>query len=223
MPMAKKVAVILSGCGYLDGAEIQESVFTLYFLDLGGAEVQCFAPDQDQMHVVDHLKGEPSDETRNVLTESARIARGQVKALSELDMGEFDALMMPGGYGVAKNLSNFALEGSQAQAHPDLVRVLQAAYTAHKPIGAICISPAALAAAFKSFGGEATLTIGNDADTAQAIESLGLTHQTCPVDEAVFDVERKIASTPAYMMNAGPKGVAAGIQKAVDQVLAWID
>ena len=218
-----KVAVILSGCGFLDGAEIQESVFTLYFLDVAGAQVRCFAPNRDQMHVVDHLKGEPTDETRNVLVESARIARGAVEELSGLKMDEFDALVMPGGFGVAKNLSEFATKGADASVDEDLVRVVGEAHRAGKPIGAICISPAVLAAALKQVGSSATLTIGNDEGTASAVEALGSTHQACPVNEAVFDAEHKIASTPAYMLGPGPKGVAAGIQKTVEQVLAWID
>jgi enhancing lycopene biosynthesis protein 2 len=217
-----KVAVILSGCGYLDGAEIQESVFTLYFLDLAGAEVQCFAPNREQMHVVDHLAGEPTGESRNVLVESARITRGAVKDLAELNMGDFDALVMPGGFGVAKNLSEFATKGPEARIDEQLVRVVGEAHRAKKPIGAICISPAILAAALKQNDASATLTIGNDEGTAGAIGALGSTHQDCPVDEAVFDADNKIASTPAYMLGPGPKGVAAGIQKTVAQVLAWV-
>lgn len=217
-----KVAVILSGCGYLDGAEIQESVFTLYFLDLAGAQVQCFAPDRDQMHVVDHLSGEPTSESRNVLVESARIARGAVQELSKLDMDDFDALVMPGGYGVAKNLSEFATKGSDASVDENLVRVVGQAVASRKPIGAICISPAILAAALKQNGASATLTIGNDESTASAVEALGSKHEACPVQEAIVDEANKIVSTPAYMLGPGPKGVAAGIQKTVDQVLAWV-
>jgi enhancing lycopene biosynthesis protein 2 len=218
-----KVAVVLSGCGFLDGAEIQESVFTLYFLDLAGAEVRCFAPNRDQMHVVDHLAGEPTDERRNVLVESARITRGAVEELGNLDMAEFDALVMPGGFGVAKNLSEFATKGAEASVDADLVRIVGQAYAAKKPIAAICISPAILAAALKQVGGSATLTIGDDEGTAGAVEALGSKHQNCPVSEAVFDAEHKIASTPAYMLGPGPKGVAAGIQKTVEQVLAWVE
>ena len=215
------VAVVLSGCGYLDGSEIQEAVFTLYFLDLGGAEVQCFAPDKAQMHVVDHLKGEPTTEQRNVLTEAARIARGKIRPLAELDMANFDAVVMPGGFGAAKNLSDFALVGADASVEPDLVKVLQAAYEANKPIGAVCIAPAVLAAALKSFGASATLTIGDDAATAAALEACGSTHHNCTVESAIYDEAHKIASAPAYMFDASPKGVAAGIQKTVDKVLAW--
>ena len=217
------VAVILAGCGYLDGAEVQESVFTLYFLDLAGASVRCFAPDRDQMHVVDHQTQTPTQERRNVLVEAARITRGSVEDLASLNMDEFDALLMPGGFGVAKNLSQFATQGAEASVDADLVRAISNARAADKPIGAICISPAVLAAALKQAGQSATLTIGNDADTAAAVESLGSTHQDCPVDEAVFDDEHKIASCPAYMLGPGPKGVAAGIQKTVERVLAWID
>lgn len=217
-----KVAVVLSGCGYLDGSEIQEAVFSLYFLDLAGAEVQCFAPDKDQMHVVDHRSGEPTEASRNALTESARIARGKVRALGELDMADFDAIFLPGGYGAAKNLSNFAVKGAEAEVDADLVAALRAAHEAKKPIGAVCIAPAVLAAAFKQFDAKATVTIGNDSGTAQAVEACGSKHENCPVEQAVYDEANKVATAPAYMYDASPKGVAAGIEQTVNKVLSWI-
>jgi enhancing lycopene biosynthesis protein 2 len=217
-----KVAVILSGCGYLDGAEIQEAVFSLYFLDRAGAEVRCFAPDRDQMHVVDHLRGEPTEETRNVRVESARIARGEVDALCDARMDDFDALVIPGGFGAAKNLSSFATEGAGASVDEDFVRLVGEAVSARKPIVAICISPAVLAAALAKVGSKATVTIGNDAGTASAIESLGSTHSDCPVHEAVIDEEHRIISTPAYMLGPGPKGVGAGIEQAIGTLMGWL-
>jgi enhancing lycopene biosynthesis protein 2 len=218
-----KVGVVLSGCGYLDGAEVQESVFTLLFLDRAGAEVQCFAPNREQMHVVNHLDGEVASESRNVLVESARIARGAVKDIAEASMTDLDALMMPGGFGVAKNLSSFAVQGAEATVDEHLVRLVGEAVDQGKPIGAICISPAVLAAALGQLGSKATLTIGNDSGTAGAIETLGSEHRDCPVQEAIVDEEHKIVSTPAYMLGPGPAGVAAGIEKTVAQVLAWVD
>jgi enhancing lycopene biosynthesis protein 2 len=217
-----RVAVVLSGCGYLDGAEIQEAVFSLYFLDRAGASVQCFAPDKDQMHVVDHLTGQPTNETRNVLRESARIARGEIKALSEARMADFDALVMPGGYGVAKNLSSFATQGANADVDPDLLRLIGEAHAARKPILAICISPAILAAALKKSGAAASLTVGNDAETAQAIEALGSTHENCPVNDYVADEQAKVISTPAYMLGPGPKDVAAGIEGSIQTLMSWL-
>lgn len=221
--MAAKVGVVLSGAGYLDGAEIQEAVFTLLFLDRAGAEVRCFAPDRYQMHVVNHLTGEadPKDR-RNVLVESARITRGNVEPLGKADMSQLDALVLPGGYGAAKNLSSFATEGAGASVDEDLVRLIGDAVAQKKPIGAICISPAVLAAALKKVGSTATLTIGNDAGTAEAVQTLGSTHQDCPVDQIVVDEAHKIVSTPAYMLGPGPKGVAAGIEQTVQTVLGWI-
>ncbi len=217
-----KVAVILSGAGFMDGAEIQESVFTLLSLDRAGAEVQCFAPDKDQMHVVDHLTGEPTAETRNVLVESARITRGAVRPLREATMDEFDALVMPGGFGVAKNLSSFAIAGAKAEVDVDLQRLVGEALGARKPIVAICISPAVLALALKNAGSTATLTIGNDPETASAVNALGCTHQDCPVREAVVDEEHRIISTPAYMLGPGPKDVAAGIDRSIETMMSWL-
>jgi enhancing lycopene biosynthesis protein 2 len=217
-----KVAVILSGCGYLDGTEIHEAVFTLLYLDKSGAEFQCFAPNKNQQHVVDHLTGRPTNETRNVLTESARIARGQVRDIREARMADFDALVMPGGYGAAKNLSTFATDGANAGLDPDVARLIAEAFAAKKPILAICISPAVLAAGLKRVGAHAEMTIGNDQGTAQAIESLGSKHQVCPVDDFVVDEEARIITTPAYMLGPGPKDVAAGIEKSVSALMSWL-
>lgn len=220
--MAAKVGVVLSGAGYLDGSEIQEAVFTLLFLDRAGAEIHCYAPDRDQMHVVNHLTGKPTEERRNVLVESARITRGNIEPLSAAKMADLDALVLPGGFGAAKNLSNFATAGAQAEVEADLVRLIGEAVEQNKPIGAICISPAVLAVALERVGSEATLTIGNDSGTAGAIEALGSHHEVCPVDRVVVDEAHKIVSTPAYMLGPGPKGVAAGIEQTVNTVLGWI-
>ena len=217
-----KVAVVLAGCGYLDGAEVQEAVLTLYFLDRAGVEISCFAPDKPQMHVVDHVTGQPTDEQRNVLVESARIARGAIQKLDAAKMADFDALVLPGGFGVAKNLSDFAHKGPEAQLDPDLVRLAGEAVQAKKPIVAICISPAVLAAALAQQGASAKVTIGNDAGTAQAIEALGSRHQACPVQQAVVDDGRRVISTPAYMLGPGPKDVGAGIEAAITKLVSWL-
>lgn len=220
--MAGQAGVVLSGCGFLDGAEIHESVLTLYFLQKAGIDYRCFAPDRDQFHVVDHLTGEPTDGTRNVLAESARIARGEIAPLGEARMAELDALVLPGGYGAAKNLSNFAVEGPSCTLEPDMLRLVGEAVQQGKPIAAICISPAVVAAALKSLGRGATLTIGSDADTAAALEELGCRHRRCAVDEVAVDEDLRIVSTPAYMLGPGPAEVGAGIEKAVARLAAWL-
>jgi enhancing lycopene biosynthesis protein 2 len=220
--MQNRVGVILSGCGYLDGAEIHEAVLALYFLDRAGAKIECFAPDRDQMHVVNHLTGDETSETRNVLIESARIARGEIRDVSQADMSELDALVMPGGFGAAKNLSNFAIKGPDAEIDPDVVRLVGQAVEAGKPIVAICISPAVLAAALAKNGYSAKLTIGSDEGTAAAIEKLGSNHQQCPVDGCVVDEDRRILTTPAYMLGPGPKDVGAGIEQAIEKLMGWL-
>src|SRR5437868_3096941 len=176
--MSKKVAVILSGCGVYDGAEIQESVITLLRLDQRGALVQCFAPNIAQLHVINHLTGDVMPESRNVLIESARIARGQVKDIREANAEDFDALIVPGGFGAAKNLSNFAIEGVGCSVQAEVLALAEAFAEAGKPVGLICISPALAA---KIYGPGVTCTIGNDADTAAAMIRMGATHEECAV------------------------------------------
>lgn len=214
--MNKKVAVILSGCGVYDGAEIHESVITLLRLDQRGAEVQCFAPNVAQLHVVDHYSGDEADETRNVLVESARIARGKIKDVRELHVGDFDALIMPGGFGVAKNLSDFALSGASCKVQVDVLNAAQAFVKAGKPLGLICIAPALAA---KIFGAGVTCTIGNDHETAATLEQMGIFHHECEVSEIVEDLPHKLVTTPAYMLAQSISQAAAGINKLVDRVL----
>ena len=213
------VAVILSGCGYLDGAEIREAVLSLLYLDQGGADVQCFAPDINQMHVVNHLTGEPAVNTqRNVLEEAARIARGNVKPLSQLDASQFNALVIPGGYGVAKNLSSLATEGADCHVLPECAQAILSFMEQKKPIGAICIAPAVLAAAVKGTYSP-TLTIGEDEGTAAAITAFGCTHQNCETDAMVYDPETRIASCSAYMREDSLARVAKGIEQTIHTVL----
>lgn len=214
--MNKHVAVILSGCGVYDGAEIHESVITLLRLDQRGAKVQCFAPNVAQHHVLNHLTGEEMPESRNVLTESARIARGAVKDVRELKAEDFDALIIPGGFGAAKNLSDFAFNGPACQVQPDVLAAAQAFAQAGKPVGLICIAPHLAA---KIYGEGVACTIGNDADTAQALESMGAQHVECAVGDIVEDEDRKLVSTPAYMLAQSISEAASGIYKLVDRVL----
>ncbi|ROL68030.1 isoprenoid biosynthesis protein ElbB [Pseudomonas protegens] len=214
--MSKKVAVILSGCGVFDGAEIHESVITLLRLDQRGAQVQCFAPNIPQMHVLNHLTGEAMPETRNVLVESARIARGQVKDLREANVEDFDALIVPGGFGAAKNLSSFATEGAACTVQADVLALAEAFAEAGKPVGLMCIAPALAA---KIYGPGVTCTIGNDADTAAALGKMGASHAECAVSDIVEDKARKLVSTPAYMLAQSISEAASGINKLVDRVL----
>ena len=214
--MSKKIAVILSGCGVYDGAEIHESVITLLRLDQRGAQVECFAPDVAQLHVINHLTGEEMPESRNVLVESARIARGTVKDIGQANAADFDALIVPGGFGAAKNLSNFAVEGAGCSINPQVLALAEAFAEAGKPVGLICISPALAA---KIYGPGVTCTIGNDADTAAALDKMGATHLECSVEDIVEDQARKLVSTPAYMLGKNISEVASGINKLVDRVL----
>ena len=212
----KKVALILSGCGFLDGGEIYEATLTLLALDLAGAEVTAFAPNIEQMHVVNYLTGEPTDDRRNVLQEAARLMRGKISDLGEANADDFDALIIPGGFGAAKNLSDFAVKGSAMTVNPQVLGFARAIHNAGKPVGLICIAPAMAPA----IGGEGTrYTIGNDAGTAAAIDAMGGRHVSCAVDDCVIDSERKIVTTPAYMYAARISDAQRGISKLVNAVL----
>lgn len=214
--MHKKVAVILSGCGVYDGAEVYESVITLLRLDQRGAQVQCFAPNIAQHHVINHLSGEEMPESRNVLVEAARIARGQIKDVREARAEDFDALILPGGFGAAKNLSDFASKGAHCSVQPDVLALAKAFAAAQKPVGLICIAPALAA---KIYGLGVTCTIGNDADTAAALSEMGAQHAECTVGEIIEDTQHKLVSTPAYMLAQSISEAASGINKLVDRVL----
>jgi len=221
--MAKRVAVILSGCGVYDGSEIQEASFTLLALSQAGVQVQCCAPDKAQAEVINHFTGQPAaDESRNVLHESARIARGKIVPLSEIQAEDFDAVMMPGGFGAAKNLCSYAKDGRAMRVDPEVRRVLQDFHKAGKPIAAVCISPVALAAIFADANPKATLTIGNDAGTAADIEALGAQHCECAVTETIIDRDNKIITSPAYMYDATPAQVFEGIRKSVEDLLSLL-
>jgi len=214
----KKVAVILSGCGVYDGSEIHEAVLTLLAIDKAGAEAVCAAPDIPQREVVNHLTGQPvPGETRNVLVESARIARGKIIPLNQLKVEDIDAVVLPGGFGAAKNLSDFAEKGPDCEVLPELADFLRRAHQAGKPIGFICIAPALAAKLFGQEGVE--VTIGTDQATAKVIEKMGARHLTCNVRNAIVDRDRKIVTTPAYMLANRISEAEAGITKLVQSVL----
>ncbi len=215
-----KIAVLLSGCGVYDGSEIYEATLTLLRLDQNGVAYQCVAPDVEQMHVINHLTGEEMPgETRNVLVEAARLARGEVLSLADANAAEYDALILPGGFGAAKNLSDFALRGAEAQVNPDVLQFARAFVDAGKPVGLVCIAPAL---APLIFGEGVRCTIGKDADTASAITAMGGEHVDCPVNDTVIDEDRKLISTPAYMLAGGISEASAGIFKLVDQIVQWV-
>ncbi len=212
-----KVAVVLSGCGFLDGAEISEAVCVLLNLSRHGADVSCFAPDGPQAHVVDHGKGKPADgESRNCMAEAARITRGEVSCLSALHPGEFDALVMPGGFGVAKNLCDFAFSGAGMNVEPLIEKAITGFHKVGKPIGLCCIAPILGAKVIPG----ATLTLGEASEASHAAESMGATHVETPVDEIVVDEGNRLVTTPAYMYGEAPvHKVEAGIAKLVDRTL----
>lgn len=215
----KKVAVVLSGCGVYDGAEIHESVITLLALDQRNADVKIFAPNVDQMHVVNHLNGQEMAEKRNVLTESARIARGAITDLQEAHAADFDAVIFPGGFGVAKNLCDFAVKGAHCEVEPSVERFVTNALTLKKALGFVCIAPALLAKIAGNLDIHPILTIGTEEETAEAIHQMGGYHISCPVKEFIVDEKNKIVTTPAYMLGQRISDVFEGIDKLVEKVL----
>lgn len=211
----KKIAVVLSGCGVYDGAEIHESTLTMLAIAQQGAAYQCFAPDMDQTHVVNHLTGEEMVEKRNVLVEAARIARGDIKPLSEYNPAEYDAIVFPGGFGAAKNLCTFAFDGPDCSVNPDVETAIRSTVIAEKPVGALCISPAVVAKVL----GDVNVTIGQDKGTAEAIEKLGATHTTTTHGEIVVDEKYKLVTTPCYMLDATIGQIAEGANNIVAKIL----
>lgn len=218
-----KVGVVLSGCGVNDGAEIHESVITMLFLDRAGAEMVLMAPNIDQLHVINHATGkEIEGESRNVLVESARIARGEIKDIVDVTSEDIDALIFPGGFGVAKNLCDYAMAGADCSVNPDVFRLVSEVHSAEKPIGVICISPAMMGKVMEKMGEKVSLTIGNDKQTANDLITMGAKHVTCPVQEIVVDKDKKVVSTPAYMLAGRISEAADGIEKLVKEVINLI-
>ncbi len=221
MDKQKKVAVILSGCGVFDGAEVHEATLTLLALDLAGARAAIAAPDGNQARVVNHrTQAEVPGETRNVLVEAARIARGDICPVSDLRVSELDAAILPGGYGAALNLSSFAVAGSDLQVEPSVAAFLREMWSARKPLAALCIAPPILAKVLKDAGVQgARLTIGCDPGAAGAIAALGQTHVECKATECVVDEVHRIVTSPAYMTASGIGELWRGIQVTVQTLL----
>lgn len=215
----KTVGVVLSGCGYLDGAEIYESVLTLLALDREGAAYQCLAPDVDQMHVINHITGQETGAKRSVLIESSRIARGHIKPLDESWADKLNAVIFPGGFGAAKNHCDYAVRGNDCAILPQVQDLLVKMIKSGKPVGVICIAPVMLARAVKDMGIHAKLTVGGSSGAADSVNAFGGEHVVCPVTDCVVDAKNRIVSTPAYMYDAKISEVAQGIEKLVKEIV----
>ena len=211
----KTIAVILSGCGVYDGSEIHEATLSLYSIAKNGCTYRIFAPDIKQHHVINHISGDEMNETRNVLIESARIARGDIKPLSEFNGNDFDALIFPGGFGAAKNLSTVAFKGPDAEINPDVEKAVKQMVDLKKPIGALCISPAFIAKIIK----DVNVTIGNDKGTIAAIEAMGATHVETNHGDVVFDESKLVFTTPCYMLDATILDIDDGANNIVKAML----
>ena len=208
----KKFAVLLSGCGVFDGAEIHEATLSLLAIVKQGGSYEIFAPDTNMHHVINHITGEEMEETRNVLVESARIARGQIRNLKQFNPMSFDGLLLPGGFGVAKNLSSWAFEGADATILPEVEEAITGMVALKKPVGALCISPVILAKVL----GKVHLTIGDDESTIDALESLGANHVYTTHGEVVVDPDHNLVTTPCYMLDATIDQIADGANNLVD-------
>ena len=215
----KKFAVLLSGCGVFDGAEIHEATLSLLAIVNQGGSYEIFAPDINQHHVINHITGEEMDETRNVLVESARIARGKIRDLKQFNPASFDGLLLPGGFGAAKNLSTWAFEGADASVLPEVEEAISGMHALKKPVGALCISPVILAKLL----GKVHLTIGDDENTIDAIESLGANHVYTTHGEVVVDPDHKLVTTPCYMLDATIDQIAEGANNLVDAMIKLMD
>jgi enhancing lycopene biosynthesis protein 2 len=211
----KKFAVVLSGCGVYDGAEIHEAVISLLEIKRQGGEYEIFAPNMKQFHVINHLNGEVMPEERNVLVESARIARGKINDLKDFHASDFDVLFFPGGFGAAKNLSDFALNGDKMTVHPEVERVIMESVENNLFIGALCIAPVLFANLLEG----ATVTIGQDQGTAGAIEGMGGFHETTNHAEVVIDEKYKLYTTPCYMLDANILDIAEGVKNLVAELM----
>ena len=217
----KKVGVIISGCGFLDGAEIQETVATLAALENHDLEAVCFAPDKQQIHVVNHLTQSVSEgEERNILVEAARIVRGNISPLEETSCDDLDAVMIPGGFGVAKNLSDYAFKGADMQIDPLVESVLKRAIEADKPVAAVCIAPILLA---KLLGDRSpNLTLGAEGGDSKNLESLGGKHKATSHEEVVVDEAMKLVTGPCYMLDASVGNIIRGADAVVAKLKSFL-
>jgi enhancing lycopene biosynthesis protein 2 len=213
----KKVGVLFSACGVLDGTEIHEAVLSLLYLDKKGAQSICFAPNILMSEVKNHIDQENMNENRNVMIESSRISRGEIYDIKDIRTSDLDALIIPGGFGVVKNLSEFAGKGPQGDVQPDVHRIIMEMYEAKKTIGALCIAPVLVGMVLKNRN--ITMTIGKEEGVIAALEKIGVRHSICAVDDIVVDDTHRIVTTPAYMLGPSIKDVSKGIEKLVQKVL----
>ena len=211
----KKFAAILAGCGVYAGAEIQEAVLTLLAIDKAGASYHCFAPDMLQLHVINHVSGKELPEKRNVLVESARIARGKIDSLSHFKAADYDGLIFPGGFGAAKNLCTWAISGNQCKVNPDVEAAVKSMFVEGKPIGAMCIAPVILAALFKG----TVLTTGHDQASQSFIENMGNVYTISRHGEVVIDKTRNLFTTPCYMLDASISQIAQGTEDIIREMM----
>ncbi|MFO7939179.1 MAG: isoprenoid biosynthesis glyoxalase ElbB [Bacteroidales bacterium] len=214
----KRFAIVLAGSGVYDGSEIHEATLSMYAIATKGATYELFAPNIEQHHVINHLTGEEMPEKRNVLVESARIARGEIKDLKEFQAKNFDALLFPGGFGAAKNLSDFAIKGIDCQIEHEVERSIRSMHEQQKPIGALCISPVLVARLLP----DVELTIGQDKGTLEAIEKMGATHKETTHGQVVIDKKNKVVTTPCYMLDANIKQIGDGANHAVEAILSLL-
>ncbi|MFO8234913.1 MAG: isoprenoid biosynthesis glyoxalase ElbB [Bacteroidales bacterium] len=218
MSKKPKFAVVLAGSGVFDGSEIHEATLSLYAIMKNGGEYEIFAPDIKQHHVINHITGEEMNEKRNVLIEASRIARGNIKKLKEFKPENFDALLLPGGFGAAKNLSSFAFDGPNCTVNGEVENAIRGMRKQNKPIGALCISPVIVAKVLKNI----SVTIGQDQDTAKAVEAMGATHKNTDHGEVTVDKENKVFTTPCYMLDANILQIGEGTDNVVKAMMEMI-
>lgn len=211
----KKFAVILCGCGASDGSEINEAIMTLLAIDKCDCSYTVFAPNDKQFHVINHITQQPMQEERNMMVEAARIVRGAIQDITAYNPKDFDALVIPGGFGVAKNLITYAFDGRKAQIRPDVEKAVRDTYENNKPIGALCIAPVLIAKILK----QVTITVGTDPKTIADVESFGATHINTQQTEVIADKQNMIFSTPCYMLPATLKDIAACAENLIETML----
>ena len=211
----KRFAVILNGCGHLDGSEVHEAVMTLLAIDRNGCSYTVFAPDAPQYHVMNHLTRQPMEGERNMLVEAARIARGDIHEISEYRPEDFDALVMPGGFGVAKNLFTYAFDGANAKVLDSVRNAIVATHKAGKAIGALCIAPVLIAKVL----GDVTVTVGSDPGTIADVEKMGASHVNTQITEVISDKRNMVFTTPCYMLPASIADIADSAENLIETIL----
>jgi enhancing lycopene biosynthesis protein 2 len=206
--MAKRVAVILSGCGHRDGSDVAETMLAFLMLDRAGAKVICAAPDAEQREVVDHLMdaaasaiatptaAATSSVPRNARVEAARLAPGEVLPLAALDPNRLEGLFIPSGRGVATLLSDYAEKGALCAVDPDLARVMKALLAAKKPMGFVGLA-AVLAARVLGPVAGVRLTLGSKAVVAAKHAAvMGADVRPGAIDDVIADERARVYSTP---------------------------